>query len=244
LLSAAAVISILAAFTWRFFYLPEPTLNGSGLSAYLASARYQSDFSEVAHAFGPGAIPYLTRQIKRDPWRESFHKATQKLPFGKSFIAADAKSYYQRRYYALYFLFAMGTNAVPALPDILKIAEAPDDPLFTTALYTLKIAPGTEFELPALKALLAATSLYDSPARSYTFERNHLYGLVSEFTAHPEIVAPALVASLQAPGGYKRIDSVVQFGTNALPALKEAALRETNHIRPATIALERILANR
>lgn len=244
MLSLAAIIAILAFIIWRINYIPEPKLNGSGLSAYLTSSRYESDLREVAHAFGPRAIPYLTHQIKRDSLRESLHKTLQKFPFGKSFLAADVKSYNKRRYSALYFLFAMEKKAIPALPEILTIAEAPEDPAFTTALYTLRIAPGTKHELRALKALIAATSLYDSPARSYTFERNHLYGLVSEFTAHPEIVAPALVASLQAPGGYKRIDSVVQFGTNALPALKEAALRETNHIRPATIALERILANR
>ena len=66
--------------------------------------------------------------------------------------------------------------------------------------------------------------------------------MLPRFKGHPEIIMPVLIQSLKEPGGYKRIDIVVRFGTNAIPALRELTISETNHVRPATVALERILA--
>lgn len=232
-----------ATVLWRYHRVPEPKVNGVGLGVYLADSRAESDLQRIASEFGPRAVPYLAQQIRRDRAREQIHKAAARLPFEKDLLAADIKNYNRRRFIALHLLYALHTNALSCLPEILEITENPDDPAFSTALIILRIAPGTEHELRALNALVAATTV-SRPNRSSSFERNYAYGLLPYFTAHPDVVIPALVSSLHEPGGYKRIDSVVRFGTNALPALKEAALRETNHIRPATIALERILAPR
>ena len=236
-------LALIGAAIWRINRVPEPSLNGVPLGTYLADSRFESDLQRIASNFGARAVPYLAQQIQRDRVRELLHKALARVPFQKDFLASDIKNYNRRRFIALHLLYELNTNALSCFPDILDVAENPDDPAFSTALLSLRIAPGTEHELRALHALIAATAT-SRPMRSFAFERQYAFSILPSFTNHPDVVLPALVASLHEPGGYKRIDAVLSFGTNAFPALQDLSRRETNHVRPATLALEQLLARK
>ena len=241
-LSISGGIAILAALTLWWNHVPEPRLNGIGLGHYLDKAPQQADLLSIVPQFGHSAVPYLAKQIEPDPIRELIHNASQKLKFEPAALLKDRIAHHERRARAIYFLTLLGTDAVEAaFPTILTIAERPDDPVFHIALPLLQLALGTEQEVRALHALIAATRLEREPWSPRKFAKQVAYEMLPKFKNHPDIIMPPLIDSLHEPGGYKRIDIVVGFGTNALPALREATRSETNHVRPATIALERIL---
>ena len=237
------LISALAVFAfalWWAAHVPEPKYEGIGLGVYISNSTNNVGPAKVATAgLGGLAVPYLVQQMKPDPLRELLFKAAQKLPGQFNSILNDRGEYQRRRAVAAFLLLTLGTNAVTALPAALQMVEASDDRVFLNAVQLLRLAPGTEHETRALHALLHLISL-KRPDWAHTFARRIAYDLLPNFTANSEIVIPALVKSLHEPGGARRIDPVVRFGTNAIPALRIASASETNHVRPATVALERI----
>ena len=237
----AAGIAIVACLTWWLNHVPEPHVNGIGLGHYMANAPNGRELHSAVEQLGASAVPYLTEQIKTQPLREALRTFTARVRFQPEFLLADWKQYQQRRTLAAYLLVRLGTNAAASLPVALQIAASPEDPIYITALTLLRLAAGTEHESGATHVLLAAT-LLNRPNRSDAYARHIAYDTLPTFTKHPELVIPALVRSLHEPGGFRRIDTVVRLGTNAVPYLQIAVKNETNHVMPATVALERILA--
>lgn len=241
-LSISGGVAIIASLTLWWNHVPEPKLNGVGLCHYLDNAANQADIVRIVPQFGETAVPYLAKQIEPDPIRELVRRASLNVGFEPTVLQKDWSDHQQRRARAISFLYLVGPDAIEAaLPSILIVAERPEDPLFLRALPFLGLALGTEYELRALQALIAAIKFHEQPLRR-PFVRRYAYDVLPKFKNHPDIIMPPLIESLHEPGGYKRIDVVVRFGTNAIPALREAALLETNHVRPATVALEKILA--
>ena len=239
-LSISGGIVVLAALTLWLNHVPEPKLNGVGLGHYIDNAAQQVDLARIIPQFGLAAVPYLAKQIEPDPIRELLHRASQKFSIEHDLLRKDWATYQQRRARALSFFYLLGPDGVEAaLPTIITLAERPEDPAFYSALPFLSMALGTEHEVRALHALIAALKVKH---RSRGYAKPLVYGMLPKFKNHPHIIMPPLIESLHEPGGYKRIDIVVSFGTNAIPALREATRSETNHVRPATVALERILA--
>jgi hypothetical protein len=234
-------IAIIAALTLWWRHVPEPKLNGVGLGHYLDTAPQQADLPRIIPQFGLDAVPYLAKQIEPDPIRELVHRASRKFSLKHDLVRKDWANYQQRRARALSFFYLLGPDGVEAaLPAILTLAERPEDPAFYSALPFLSMALGTEHEVRAVHALIAATKVKH---QSRAYAKPLVYGILPQFKKHRDIIMPSLIESLHEPGGYKRIDIVVSFGTNAIPALRQATLSETNHVRPASVALERILAD-
>lgn len=225
-------------------HVPEPHFNGRGLHNYLEDSD-QTQANLAVLNLGSAAVPYLTSVIKRDPLRELIYSAAEKNGHALKFLHEDQVKYRTRRMQASYQLTKLGTNAATALPVIVALVESLDDYVFYSGIEILRFAPGTKYETRALNALLRITALNRVKEwRSDTYAIQAAYETLPAFSSHYHVIIPLMIKSLQVPGGYKRIDAIVQLGTNALPALREAALSETNHVRPATVALERILASR
>jgi hypothetical protein len=241
-LSISGGVAFIASLTLWWNHIPEPKLNGVGLGHYLDNAAKQADVDRIVPQFGLAAVPYLANQIEPDPIRELLRQASQKLKFEPAALQKDWTDYQQRRKCALSFLYLLGPDAVEAaLPAILSVAERPEDPAFQSVLPYLRLALGTEHETRALHAVIGMTKL-KRQHWSHAIAKQLAYDMLPRFKNHSGIIMPVLIESLQEPGGYKRIDIVVRFGTNAIPALRELTATETNHVRPATVALERILA--
>jgi hypothetical protein len=240
-LSISGGIAVLVALTLWWNHVPEPKLNDVGLGHYLDTAAQQADLARIIPQFGLDAVPFLAKQIEPDPIRELLHRASQKLSLEHDLVRKDWANYQQRRTRAISFFYLLGPDAVEAaLPTILTIAERPEDPAFYSVLPFLSLSLGTEHEVRALHAIIAAIKVKHQPwSRAYA--KPLAYEMLPKFKNHPDIIMPPLIESLHEPGGYKRIDLVVRFGTNAIPGLRQATLSETNHVRPATVALERIL---
>jgi hypothetical protein len=234
-LSISGGVVLIGSLTLWWNRVPEPKLNDVGLGYYLENAAKQADVASIVPQFGLAAVPYLANQIEPDPIRELLSSASQKLKFEPAALQKDRADYQQRRKRALTFLYLLGPDAVEAaLPAILSVAERPEDPAFQSVLPLLRLALGTEHETRALHAVIGMTKL-KRQHWSHTFAKQLAYEMLPKFKNHPEIIMPVLIESLQEPGGYKRIEVVVAFGTNAIPALQEATRSETNHVRTATV---------
>ena len=246
---AGVGIVLFAALTLWTNHIPEPKYQGVGLGIYLTTTRTAPGYMrahregrEAINAMGASAVPYLERQIEKDPMREFLIRIAPKMPSKVASMFPDRYAYLHRRSTAAGLLPEAGTNAVSALPRLLAIAEA-ESPNYTHNLIRAigMLAAGTEYEDGArrliLKVVNEARSDRDRELRLMSY---HFLG-----TLGGNEVLPALIDGLKEPRMVDRcIESLVRLGTNAIPQLKKVAEGETGHIRPATLALEKVQAGR
>jgi hypothetical protein len=235
------------------FYLtrvPEPEYNDVKLGSYLTNhyavfgGGTQSMFilggekaSETLAGLGPKAVPYLVNEMTPNPAYELMFRITPRLPTSLQKFTPDKGKHDYRRMLASVLLCKLDTDAITALPHALRAVERMDP---VVLYYCVNIigwhAPGTPYEDRTVKALIGATEAKDANTR-----RVALHFLQRIKTQHPEII-PVLVRNMYEPGlGVTCMDSLVRFGTNALPALKKAAEDEKKgHIRLAEMTIEKI----
>ena len=98
-----------------------------------------------------------------------------------------------------------------------------------------RLAPGTAFENRAVDVLLSFEHIDDS-----TF-KNQLFRCLGSFTNSSQRVMPMLLIGVTNPATFDAsLKGLQSFGADAAPALYRMAQRETGHIRPAELALEKI----
>jgi hypothetical protein len=203
------------------------------------TANRENDLLRATKKLGPAAVPYLVEQLKREPVREALHTAGRKAPGLSQFILTDVQSYRRRRMVTAWVLATVDCDVSAALPVALEIVNFPEDPAFVHCVMLLAKAHGTQYEEEAVRGLIRVSTFKLSSRNQ--FAKRMVYEALPKFSGHPELVIPALVNSLQEPGGFQRINTVASFETNAIPYLLPMIEKETNHVRPATIALERIM---
>jgi hypothetical protein len=247
----AAGLALFVGLSWWIKHVPEPKYQGVGLGDYLRRPRTfpppermqaRRDAREAVKALGASAVPYLANQIEKDPLREFLFKIAPKMPAKVASMFPDRFAYSHRRSTAAAFLPEAGTNAVSAVPRLIELAEA-ESPNYTHNFIRAigMLAPGTEHEDPArrliLRVIREARTEPDNELRRMSY---HFLG-----TLGGDEVLPALIDGLKEPQMVDRcIESLVRLGTNAIPHSKKAAEAETGHIRPATLALEKVQAGR
>ena len=239
-----ALIILLVLGAIGAFYLthvPEPEYNGVKLGSYLTNrnavfgagahvARMSSPAtapivilgggaSETLAGLGPKAVPYLVNKMTPNPANELMFRITPRLPTSLQKFTPDKGKHDDRRMLASVLLCKLDTDAISALPHALRAVERMDP---VVLYYCVNIigwhAPGTPYEDRTVKALIGATEAKDANTR-----RVALHFLQRIKTPHPEIV-PVLIRHMYEPGmGATCMNSLVRFGTNALPALRKAA---------------------
>lgn len=236
---------LLGAAGWWFVRIPEPAFNGVPLGIYLDTFRSEPQKAYAAvRALGPSAVPYLVEEMKPDPIFENLNRASPRLPASLQSLLPDHISYLNRRMHASALLGSLGTNAISAVPVLLTI-NLTNDLLFLSQTVDLigRLAPGTKYERKAVNALLEAITNGSAHYNGKALKKA-AYQHLGAFTYSQEQIIPILVSGLHEPGmSGACIAGLVKFGTNAIPALRNASLSETNHVRPATVALEKIEKN-
>lgn len=239
-----AFVAILAFAAWRFHHVPQPNYHGIGLGDYIFNP---SNTVEHTHAavveVGSIAVPYLIQQMQPEPLRELVHKAARRLTIQPGFLQEDWLAYQRRRTISAFHLVVLGTNSITAVPDALELAASPEDPTYYYCLRLLEFAPGTEHETNALNLLLKVCREHDGTWPQKDPRWLAAYGALSAFHRHPDIVLPIILPLLHEPGGFRHIESILRFGTNAIPYLQNASASETNYVRPATVALRKLTNN-
>lgn len=244
---AAMVMSLVMAggFLAWIRNAPEPMYEGVGLGRYVRDYWKDRELRRNSRAavktMGPEAVPYLMKHIQGDPFTDLLIKISPSMPAPIASMFPDARAYRERIYSAAILLPEAGTNALTALPWLLKKTEAQNPNFnhnFVRAIGML--APGTDSEKRATKLMLEVVRNLEPTNRE---TRRMAYNYLGELGG--EEVVQVLLEGL---GDYRVrsscIEALVRIGTNAAPALKKIAEKEEGHIRPATSALERIEAAR
>ena len=233
----ALVLAVSGFVGWRASYVPEPKHLGIGLGTYLA--RYETNRLEAytaTRAIGTNAVPYLVQEMQRNVLAEALMKVAPKMPASLRPIFPDPRKYHYRRMAAAHLLSEF-PEALPAALAMLEEEEGEGVISYCMMIVGLH-ALGSAHEERAMKTLVRLTRAPDRDTRKMAV------GYLTKFTRWSDEVVPALVSGLYYPGtGPRLIEALVRFGTNALPYLKVAAASEarTNvHVRPASVALERI----
>ena len=234
----ALVLAMSGFVGWRAAHVPEPKHLGVGLAIYLA--RYETNRLEAymaARAIGTNAVPYLVQEMQRNVLAEALMKIGEKAPKNTRPIFPDRRKYETRRAAAAHLLSEF-PEAVPAALEMLEEEESHGGVTSYCMLIVGFHGIGSAHEERAMKTLVRLARAPDRDTRRMAI------GYLTKFTRWSDEVVPALVLGLYYPGmGPRLIEELVKFGTNALPYLKVAAASEarTNvHVRPASVALERI----
>jgi hypothetical protein len=123
---AAAALCLSVVFTLR--YSGEPSYGGKTLRAWLRSGRdiRSPDFTQASNAvcaIGTNAIPHLLRLVqKKDPnltWRLK--------QFASSHALMRFEDPLDLRYDAVTGFFILGTGAIPAIPELARLAVEQDN---------------------------------------------------------------------------------------------------------------------
>ena len=236
---------IIVVAVW-FGSVPEPRYNGVRLGALLDNNPVGPgsglfDLQKAAKALGPQAVPYLTAVLKREPtsFQQWYARTLPRLPLTIRKLAPPPKIVTQRRARAAAALTQTGTNAITALPLLIKIAI--NDPFFGTrhnAVGTLAaVAPGTAFEEAAATAVISRTTDENQTLRE------HAFSSLGAFTNQMEKVVPTLLHGLrQSAVRENAMVGLRRLGTNAMPIVRRRVQNEA-YLPMSFDALERELAH-
>lgn len=180
----------------------------SRLAAAIAASKARA---QVVQSVGPEALPWLLTEVEQA---------------GRPGLRDVACRSYLRLWLASGFIR-------PWLP---RPSGPPSETAFFNSLGLLgRLAPGTEYESSALRAIIAARL-----GSNTQFYKNKLRAL-GGFTNFPNEVIPILIAELN-NGVYVEtaVQALQNFGSSATPHLYPLALKETGQIRPAEYALEKV----
>jgi hypothetical protein len=130
ILIAVLVVVFVGGLAWWAMHPREPVYQGRRLSQWLdeynrAGAMDKTrPVSEAIRAMGTNTLPFLLANIKRteSPLKEKFFSLIRKQHWIKlSFYGTDPY-----RETSILALSALGSNAAPICPELLKVAEMPD----------------------------------------------------------------------------------------------------------------------
>ena len=242
LLLAGFLLPLLAfgLWFWTVGRVPEPKHNGVGLGHYLTpspSIQVYEEGLEMVQELGPRAVPYLLHKTKPDPIIEFLSRFDRgrKLPAP---VLRWMQVEQNRRTLASAYLSQLGTNALPALPDVVAILERPrvDGVKHNCVNLVGQIAAGTPYEHRAVQAVLRVIE-----ESEFGDTRRVAYYALGAFTNHSDQTIPALLEGLKHG---KMVDNCIEalkrIGQPAIAPLEEAAAKETRHVRPAGLALEKV----
>jgi hypothetical protein len=210
----------------RFSRVPEPSYEGVPLGSLLSGAGGGlQETQQAVRALGVKAVPYLVDVLEHEPTslQRWYAKAQPQFPAVLQRFTRPPKKFDQRRAWAAAPLTQAGTNAVIALPILIKIAQ--DDPFFGTrhnAVGTLAAtAPGTQYEAEAASAVMSRTT----DANRVLCE--HAYSCLGKFTNQMQKVVPILLHGLRNPAAKENaLMDLRGLGTNAMPIIRESVQNE------------------
>ena len=239
---ASAGLALLGAVggTLWMRHTPEPRYLGVRfgvfLDGYWKDREVRKTGREAVKAMGSSVVPYLLSQMESDPVREFMFRIKPRMPSKIASLFPNQTAYANRRSFAAALLTEAGTNAVGALPRLLEITEA-ESPDYTHNFVRAvgMLAPGTQYEDRARKLLLRVVT----ETRGDAELRRMSYRFLGMFGGNE--VVPVLIDGLHDRRMVDAcIESLVKIGTNAVPELTNIAARESGHIRPAGLVLEKI----
>jgi hypothetical protein len=231
------VTTIVVVVVW-FGRVPEPRFNGVSLGALLdnsnppllpsgapSPSNPMVELRDAVKVLGSKAVPYLTRVLEREPtsFQQLYAKTFASLPLQIQKVAPQPRDFTQRRARASAALAQTGTNAVAAIPLLIKTAT--NDVFFGTrhnAVGTLAaIAPGTAFEGAVALAVMSRTN------ETNQMLREHVYRCLGAFTNEIELVVPTLLDGLRQPRVSEfALAGLRRLGTNAMPAIRQKVQHE------------------
>jgi hypothetical protein len=195
--------------------VPEPKCRGVGLSQWLDGtmiAQGRANLRQMLDALDavdPAAIPWLIQLLE------------------------SRENIIERLYFRLYMRSGSLARRLP-MPRHFRSEGA----RFNGVRLLSRLAPGTEFENSAVRALLSLEHQGDNGFKNMLF-----YNLGS-FTNFPDRIVPVLLTGVTNPPTFDAsVEALKRFGTWASPSLYRMAQSETGHIRPAGLALEKIDAS-
>jgi hypothetical protein len=220
--------TILVALIW-VARVPEPSHKGVPLGELLdkngARPGGLGEAREAVRALGARAVPYLVHVLEREPTplQQRYARAHPRFPASLRKLAPQPKNFNQRRARTAAVLTEVGTNAVAAIPVLLKAAR--DDPFFGTrhnAVGTLaSIAPGTAWAEEAASVVIDRTS---DPNEQL---RQHAFSCLGAFTNQMPKVVPILLHGLRNPAvGDSALQGLRRLGTNAMRVARERVQNE------------------
>ena len=218
--------SVLAWLAWRASGPLEPVFKGRKLTSWLeshvptssANPPYNSpgwkQADEALRAIGSNAVPTLLEMIRAKdppPWRLKL------LLFAGRFrwTGVNYRYAWSRNEEAEYAFEVLGTNAVSAVPELIKLYEEDVLPSSYAARALGHIGRGAN---PALPNLLRRFTHTNSNVRFCAVSAVMYIG------GEPSVVVPALTSALQDPSVDVRWNALVGlsgFGTRARPAVPE-----------------------
>lgn len=215
----------------------KPGVAGGGLRV---AGRGLPELWEAVKGLGPKAVPYLTSVLEREPTplQQWYGRTLPNLSLKIQTLLPPAKNFTQRRAWAASALSHVGTNAIVAIPLLIKTAT--NDGFFGTrhnAVGTLaNIAPGTKFEEAAASAIISRTTDANQALRE------HAYSSLGAFTNQMDKVVPMLLHGLRNPAvrDFAMI-SLRRLGTNAMPIVRKKVQNE-GYLPMSFEALDRELA--
>lgn len=230
---------------WSFFAwlnrVPDPIYEGKPLSKHIdLLAAGSLDINEASHIvskIGAPAVPQLFSLAEGNRAAMTFNRLLDHLPSTLRHRLPQFPEQTTKNQMAESLLWRLDTNASAAIPYLISgmtNRRFSSHASFNWSVLTLvgSLAPGTEFELSALNAILPM-------AESGGFEARLACDVLGGFTNRSDLVVPVLIECLQNNSTwYESVSSLAKFGTNALHPLRTAAQSEGNVFGPLSSALE------
>ena len=213
--------AVLAGAIW-FSRVPEPSYEGVPLGSLLngAGGGGWHEMQEAVRALGVKAVPYLVDLLEHEPtsFQRWYARVQPKIPAALQKFTSEQRNFDKRRAWAAAALTQAGTNAIVALPILIKTAQ--NDPFFGTrhnAVGTLAaVAPGTTYEAEAASAVISRTT----DANQQLCE--HAYSCLGRFTNQMQKVVPILLQGVRRPTARdSALLGLRRLGTNALAVVRE-----------------------
>jgi HEAT repeat protein len=237
-----AVLAVVLGLAAMFLWTPsEPSFKGKSLSHWLEAyqipfmttnglwrngkpigaddetpTRYEAD--AAFEAIGTNAIPTLLRLIQHRDSRRGYWQFSlaHKAPFFR-IVRISAHSPNNE---ALMAFRALGTNAGPAVPQLMEIykRESDRDTKDWVLPTLIQIGPPAEAAVPMLLRILAETNIW---------LRENAVQALAAIHADAPVVVPALIPCLRDPDAMIRLAAVIGIGRygkaakSAAPALLE-----------------------
>lgn len=226
ILIAAVAMIVVGVVGWSIFrewLAPsEPMYKGKPLSYWLqghpqlpgyGTSPSQADVDAAIHEAGTNAIPTLLRllQTQHSPLKIQLERWAYRIPYIRNHYPPSLPE----EIMATYGFRALGQDAVPAVPDLVKILNGnPSSNLFANTTVILgNIGPAASGAIPTLLRIVTGTNQY---------QRWYALNTLGRIRSDPDAVVPILIAALRDPAAEIRATAaggLMYFGTDARPAV-------------------------
>jgi hypothetical protein len=188
---------------------------------YDSSAAYNARF-DITN-IGPAAVPYLLKRLRTsDRWRGIWFSIQAHLPSQLQIGGTNSLLPGEIRYGAARTLSLLGSDAKPAVPDLIRLLPRTEVPAVETLM---TIGPEAKEALPALRSLLLNTTNVS--------RRVQIAGALWEIGHETNLVLQVCTNALASNSGDDGINAaayLTQLGRAAAPAVPFALalLQDTN----------------